>query len=249
MSNKLNLSRMNLLLIAIIIGQCVALIYISCFKTDFYYRVLAKCGYMNYSVSESRHRIEYRCLEGWYNTLSEMNIQADIVFYGNSITYEGDFQSFFSNKCVLNMGCNRDDLDDLINRSFLIRSVHPRKIFVLGGINRLMDINLKEFESKYLTMVDTIIKQNPSASLFVQSILPVNVDMELGHRYVDSVDKIKKANNIIKKIATKKKCVYVDLYGAYQIHDSLPRKYTRDGVHLKPDAYYIWAQTIRPLVE
>ena len=235
--------------VAIVIVQFVTLVYLSYFKTDIGYRVMARCGLIDYSNSESRHRIEYRCLEGWYNTLSKMNVQADLLFYGNSITYESDFQRFFPNKLVLNFGCNRDDLDDLINRSFIINSVHPRKIFVLGGINRLTELSLRDFESKYKMMVDTIISQNPTATIFLQSLLPVNPEMELGSRYTDCLGKIKEANVIIKNIAIKTKCVYIDLYSAYQIDDLLPRIYTTDGLHLTPDAYQVWANTIKKYVE
>lgn len=249
MKKELIHSKFIMLLIVFIIFLIVALINISCFKTDFCYRVLAKYGFMDYSISESRHRIEYRCLEGWYNTLLKMDVQADLVFYGNSITYESDFQRCFPKKRVLNLGCNRDDLDDMIHRAFIIKSVHPKKIFVLGGINRFMDITLKDFESKYKLLVDTISSQNPSATIFLQSILPVNPDLELGARYIDCLDKIKEANVIIKNIATNRKFIYVDLYNAYQNNGSLPRIFTRDGIHLKPDAYRIWATTIKQYVE
>lgn len=242
-------SRIIMLLMVFIVFLISTLIYISCYKTDFCYRALAKCGFRDYSISESRHRIENRCLEGWYNTLLKMDVQADLVFYGNSITYESDFQRCFPEKRVLNLGCNRDDLDDLINRSFIIKSVRPKKIFVLGGINGLMDITLKDFESNYRILVDTIINQNPSSAIFLQSILPVNPGMELGARYVDCLDKIKYANAIIRNIAFKRKCVYVDLYSSYQKNDSLPRIYTKDGVHLTTGAYQIWAAIIKRYVE
>lgn len=249
MGRKCAYSRGVLLCVVIIICQFIVIVYISCKKTDLCYRLLSKCGLVSYSVSRNRHHIEYRCLEGWANCLSKLNNNIDIVFYGNSITYESSFQQFFPQFGVCNLGCNRDDLDDMIHRAFIIKSVHPKKIFVLGGINRLMDITLKDFESKYELLVDTISSQNPSATIYLQSILPVNPDMELGVRYIDCLDKIKEANVIIKNIATNRKCIYVDLYNAYQDNDTLPSIFTRDGLHLKPDAYRIWATTIKQYVE
>ena len=218
-------------------------------KTDLYNKTLSKIGLIDYDVNESRRLVEWRTLEGWANTIEQMNINTDVVFYGNSITYESNFQEFFPNMKICNLGCNRDDLDDLLFRSFMIRSVHPHKIFLLGGINRLMDISLDDFKNKYAVLVDTIIKQNPSTELFLQSLLPINADMEIGSRYKDGVDKIKKANEIIKGISQSKRCTFIDLYSAYQVKDSLPSDYTRDGLHLKPDAYAIWADVVRPYIE
>lgn len=239
------------LTLSIILNICLilTLFYYLCIKTDMCYKALAKIGIVEYNIADVRHSIEYRCLEGWNNCLRKLHIQTDVVFYGNSITYESDFQQFFPKKRVCNLGCNRDDLDDLIHRSFIIKGVQPRKIFVLGGINRLNEMSLDDFEQKYSLLVDTIIKQNPSSHLYLQSMLPVNVEMEIGSRYEGNLDKIKQANQIIKNISERKKCTYVDLYSLYQDHDTMPKKYTRDGLHLHSDAYLIWAQLIEPYVE
>lgn len=228
------------------IGMAIVLFYVSCFKTDFSYRALAKIGFIEYDMAKVRHQIELRCLEGWSNSLSKQYIKTDAVFYGNSITYESDFQKLYPQFIISNQGCNRDDLDDLIHRSFLINSVHPRKVFLLGGINSILDVPIDIFEQQYMLLVDTIKKQNPSVQLYLQSLLPVNVEMEIGSRYRDCQRKIKEANAIIKNIALSKSCHFVDLFAAYQINGSMPRKYTRDGLHLYPEAYSIWAQAIYP---
>ncbi len=222
------------------------LFYIACIKTDFYDRMLAKVGLSDYKIEDVRYLIEKRCLDGWTNTIKKMNISADVVFFGNSITYESDFQKIFPNMKIINLGCNRDDLDDLIRRSYMINSVRPRKVFVLGGINRLIDVSNDEFKDKYETLVDTIIKQNPEAEVYLQSLLPVNTEMELGSRYAGYIARIKEVNEIIYRISKERKLVFVDLYAVYQVNNSLPQKYTRDGLHLNPDAYHKWAELISP---
>lgn len=222
----------------------IVLTYITCIMTDLSDRFMSKIGMGSYSVVDSRHHIEKRCIEGWNNTLDKMKINSDVVFYGNSITFASNFQTQFPHLSVCNLGCNRDDLDDLIYRSFLISSVHPKKIFVLGGINCLREISLQKFRMKYETLVDTIKKQNPYSELYVQSILPVNISMKIGSRYNGYKEKIKKVNAIIRDVSEKKKCVFVDLYSIYQVDDSLPQRYTPDGLHLYPDAYLKWGDYI-----
>lgn len=233
---------LNIVLIAI-------LLYVICVKTDLYSRLTANMGLSTYSVVESRHRVEFRCIEGWTNTLRKMDIKANAVFYGNSITFESNFQKDYPQLLICNMGCNKDDLDDMISRSFLIGSVHPQKIFILGGINGLQNLQLMDFRRKYETLVDTIIAQNPHSQVFLQSLLPVNVKMEIGSRYVGEQKKIKEANSIVRDISLKKNCTYIDLYSAYQSHDSLPMKYTRDGLHLYPEAYSLWSRIISPYLK
>ena len=249
MKSKSYLTKFLLLSILINIMVFLLLSYICCVKTDLCKRVLSNLGLICYDSNIVRHQIEYRCLEGWSNCLSKQGVKTDIVFYGNSITYESDFQQYFSQFNICNLGCNRDDLDDLIHRAFIIQNVQPRKIFVLGGINRLTDVSLEEFKLKYAALVDTIRMHIPAAQLYLQSMLPVNVELEIGARYDGCVDKIKKANEIIKEISNCKSCTYVDLYSAYQEKDTLPRIYTRDGLHLNPEAYSIWAHIIKPYVE
>ena len=226
------------------IVSVMSLLYITCIKTDLCIKMIAKIGFIEYNNVSMRHQIEYRCLEGWANCLNQQIDSIDIAFYGNSITYESNFQEFFPDIKICNLGCNRDDLDDLIHRSFIIKNVHPHKIFVLGGINSIMNITLDDFEVKYCALIDTIMKQNPSAQLYLQSLLPVNIEMEIGSRYQNCQNKIKEANILIRNISQSKGCYYVDLYSAYQVNDSMPRKYTRDGLHLYPEAYGIWARTI-----
>lgn len=220
------------------------LLYIACIKTDIHMRLMAYLGVINYSSSGSRHLVEFRCLDGWANCISKLNVSCDVVFYGNSITYESNFQKYFPGYTICNLGCNRDDLDDLIFRSFIIRSVHPERIFIMGGINRFQELSLEEFEKKYNTLVDTISIQNPDSQIFLQSLLPVNISMEVGSRYADCREKIKEANRIIKNIADENSCIYIDLYSKFQVNDFLPEKFTRDGLHLYPEAYEIWATAI-----
>ena len=224
----------------------ISIFYIVCQKTDIYKRLLTKIGITNYNSSFSRHQIEYRCLEGWANCLNKSNDTMDVVFYGNSLTYESNFHEFFPNLKICNLGCNRDNLDDLIHRSFIIKNVRPYKIFVLGGINSIINISLEMFDEKYSALVDTIMNQNPTSQVYLQSLLPVNVDMNIGSRYVDCQEKIKEANVIISNISKMKGCIYVDLYSAYQVNDSMPKSFTRDGLHLYPEAYSIWSRVIFP---
>lgn len=62
-------------------------------------------------------------------------------------------------------------------------------------------------------------------------------------------DKIIIANNIIKAIAQRSDCIYVDLWTLYEKDGEMPKELTRDGVHLFPKAYDRWMEAIRKYIE
>lgn len=244
--NSKNMLR-YIIIVSLLFNVCCG--YIIFFKTDVCQKIIYKIGFGENPSMVNKRKIEFRCIQGWENTLYKMNVDADIVFFGNSITYESNFQQVFPDLKIVNMGCNKDIIDDLINRAFMIKSVHPKKIFVMGGINNFNATPLDEFKIKYETLVDSIRIYNPGANIFLQSILPVNPTKGVGKIYVDCVNKIKDANKIIEKISRNSNCTYIDLFSAYQVNDTLPQKYTRDGLHLYPKYYDIWADVIKPFVE
>ena len=156
MHYKFEKNGLRLLLYTSLVINVVLLIsffYVVCLKTDMSKKLLAKMGLTSYNNAFMRHQIEYRCLEGWANCLRKCNDTMDVVFYGNSLTFESNFHELFPNLKICNLGCNRDNLDDLIHRSFIINKVSPHKIFVLGGINSILDISLEDFNTKYLTLI------------------------------------------------------------------------------------------------
>lgn len=244
----MNLKKGNALFWSIALNVIVGtlLIYVSCIKTDFGKRCLIKIGIIERDTIPFSWRPEYPRIEGWANSLSKMKIKADAVFYGNSITFQSNFQNSFPQARICNLGCNFDDLDDLINRSFLIKSIQPNMIFILGGINKFYNITQEVFQRKYELLIDTIKHQNPQAKIFLQSMLPVNPSLRYGKRYIHCINKIKEANKIIKRVSDARGCTFIDLYSLYSENDTLPSKYTEDGLHLKPEAYTLWRKKISP---
>ena len=247
----MNKKRSKLLILSIALNVIIVtmLMYASCLKTDLGKRCLIKLGIIEKKAVPFSWHPEFPEIEGWANSLTKMKIKADAVFYGNSITFQSNFQDFFPQARICNLGCNFDDLEDLINRSFIIKSVQPDMIFILGGINKFYEISLDDFQQKYGILVDTIIRQNPQARIFLQSMLPINPSLRYGKRYSQCKSKIKDANLIIKKISATKGCTFVDLYPLYSENDSLPSKYTEDGLHLRQEAYKLWSHEISPFFD
>lgn len=115
-----------------------------------------------------------KCLQAWTNSLRQMNAKADIVFFGDSLTYYGDFSSVFPDKVVCNLGLRGDTLVGMFQRVDQVKQLNPILIFLMAGINDLSERSLVDFSKDYEQLVREIILQVPEGKLVLQSILPVN---------------------------------------------------------------------------
>lgn len=88
----------------------------------------------------SGNRKEYDCLRGWTNSLESLHDTVDVVFFGNSITHGGRFDQAFPDMKVCNLGYPSDDIEGMRKRIPQIVALHPRKVFIMGGINNLKQI-------------------------------------------------------------------------------------------------------------
>ena len=186
------------------------------------------------------------CTEnGWQNCLSKLDIQRDVVFYGDSHTCGSDFRQYFPDVSICNLGLGGDDLNGFIRRVGMIQAVHPKKIFFMGGINGSGGITLEEYERKYEILFSAIKDNMPEAMLYVESVLPINSCLE--ESYCTN-EKIQDINIILKELCYKYGYQYIDLYSVYAENGELPMKYSREGIHLKKEYYSMWAETIRPYI-
>ena len=221
-------------------------VYIGVYKTNFVVSKLQRLGLVQKNAENHQ---DYWCIRGWTNTLEKLDLDVDVVFFGNSITAGSDFRSYFPNVSICNLGYPGDNTEGMSFRAGQIRSVHPEKVFVMAGINGLSWQSEQLFKDNYSAMLDSIINAVPQAQIYVQSILPVNPNMGQ-NTYKGRTDKIVRANKIVQELAEQRKCVYIDLYTLYADKNGLmPEELTRDGVHLKPSAYSIWADAIRQYIE
>lgn len=178
-----------------------------------------------------------KCLQAWTNSLRQMNTKADIVFFGDSLTYYGDFVSVFPDKVLCNLGLRGDTIQGMIDRVEQVRMLEPKQVFLMAGINDVNAVSTDEFEVLYNRLLDVLSQNVPNARLVVQSILPVN------NQYFNiSCDnaQINACNNMIQKITNKRNLVYLNVCTLYEEDGSLPLNLTRDGLHLTTDAYERW---------
>lgn len=217
-----------------------ALYYVACEKTDFSKRVMAKIKHEAY-VPE---RQDGCCVDSWNNCISKLDMAVDVVFFGDSHTAYGDWQHVYPDVKSINLGYIGEDVKGMLRRVEAIAAVHPKKVFLMAGINGLQQQSLSDFEYWYSALVDAIQRDVPDAELYIESILPVTGYSD----YCDNA-KIREANVIVRKIAEERGLTYVDIYGAYAKDGALPNAMSYDGLHLTNEAYSIWYTEIKSYVK
>lgn len=182
-----------------------------------------------------------KCLQAWTNSLRQMNAKADIVFFGDSLTYYGDFASVFSNKVVCNLGLRGDTIQGMIDRVEQVKMLQPKQVFLMAGINDLTRNTPNEFDILYNRLLDAIVQALPEVTIIVQTMIPVN-----NKDFIISCDnnQIRAFNKKIQKIVEERGLNCLDIYPLYEAEGLLPVQLTKDGIHLIQDAYSKWYESV-----
>ena len=182
-----------------------------------------------------------KCLQAWTNSLKQMNAKADIVFFGDSLVYYGDFASLFPNKVVCNLGLRGDTIQGLINRLEQVVLLKPQVLFIMAGINDITSLTTEEIEEVYTRLINAIKLNLPNTKIITLSILPVN-----NSSFIISCknEQVIDCNKVISRIAFEKKISYLDLFSLYVRDGELPCELTKDGIHLKTNGYLRWYESL-----
>ena len=186
-----------------------------------------------------------KAILAWDNCLQKMDYDADVVFLGDSITRDSDFGKYFDEQRIVNLGLGSDTIMGMIDRIPMVVSVKPEKIFLMGGINGLNDDNIDDCAKSYSELLDKLHSALPDAEIIVQSVLPIAIKQETANKNNCHNTSIEQFNARIEEIAAERCIDYIDLYSLYYLNGEMNPSLTRDGVHLHPEAYDLWANAIR----
>jgi len=171
----------------------------------------------------------------------------DVVFYGNSITFWGDWPELLKNKKVKNRGIPGDTSFGLLELLAITIQDKPEKVFIMIGINDLARGFPQEVIIKnYKRIVAVIREASPKTKIYFQSILPVNESFEKLKGHYKRANEIPEINNFLREWTKEQGIGYVDLFSAMaDENDRLKASYTWDGIHLTLEGYRKWVEVLK----
>lgn len=175
----------------------------------------------------------------------------DIVFLGNSITDGGEFTELLNRNDVKNRGIVSDVISGVEKRLDQITRWHPKKIFLLIGINDVSHaLSADKIADKYEKLVKEIRKQTPDTKLYIQSVMPINNSFKRYKNLIGREKVIPQLNKKLEEIALRNGAEYINLWPALEDgKGALQKAYTFDGLHLNGKGYQAWMKLIQPYLD
>ena len=220
-----------LLLLSIFLASTITVLYV---KRASPQRVLSKLGF-SYSAETNW------TLESWNSSLEQLVYDSDIVFIGDSLTRGENFQEYFPNKKIVNLGISGDTLAGISKRAYVISHLTPEMIFIEGGVNSLASNSVNTLATLYESMLVKIMTDNPGAQIFIQSVLPISDSNQTRGLTNENIVKF---NAKLQEIAEKHGVTYIDIYSVYVLNGEMNPEYTKDGVHLKGKYKQLWLKVL-----
>lgn len=175
----------------------------------------------------------------------------DIVFVGNSLTEGGKWGELLKKKNIVNRGIVGDEIMGIYDRMEQILPGKPKKIFLMSGTNDVShDLTTDEIVSRMALLIDRIQAESPKTKLYLQSLLPINESFGRYKRMNGKTSQIPEINEKLKVLAQEKGIVFIDLFPLFTQPGTnvLRSELTTDGLHLKEEAYTIWAKALKPYI-
>lgn len=179
------------------------------------------------------------------NTASEFS---DAVFIGDSRTEGFVLQTGIQTTAYVHKGLTvasaytakviRQDGEDLSVMEALARTRYNR-VYLMFGINETGWISNDIFISDYKQIIDDIKAQNPSAKIYIQSVLPVSEAVSDSGGYVRN-DKIAEYNKRLEQLAADEEVTFVNVAEAVSTDGVLPDDAATDGIHLDKEYCEKW---------
>jgi lysophospholipase L1-like esterase len=169
---------------------------------------------------------------------SKPDLSKIVVMYGNSITFQGNWEQVLNRKDVLNWGIPGYLTGQLIWTIKDVLKKYPgTKIWFLeGGIN---DISLgvpvdRIYENQKL-VIDSLKRNN---------IIPVVQSTILKNNAPCDNRKVNALNKKIQKYCVHHDIDYINLNALFSTKGELRKELTIDGTHLKKPCYISWAEKV-----
>ncbi len=181
----------------------------------------------------------------------KVNPRDNFLFLGDSITDFYPLEEYYDNLPVVNSGVSGDKTSDILNNmKERVYQYNPTKIFLLIGTNDLDSTDEDIVDTTFNNIkeiVNEIRKNRKEATIYVESVYPINSTIENNTVYNRTNKKIKSLNKKISNYCNGEKCKYVNLFDVLADEEgNLEEKYTDDGLHLNSLGYVVITRELLP---
>lgn len=166
-----------------------------------------------------------------------------VILLGDSLTDFANWDELLPGFNVINRGIAGDMVDGILCRLDEIAADQPNKVYVMAGCNdfgKYPEKDVLDVWNSYEKLIKAIHEKCPKATLYVQSVLPLNPADGEGYKEFN-----KKAEDFNKILAAGKKdlkYIFVDLTTPLKDEfGDLREECTTDGCHLTETGYLTWA--------
>lgn len=183
----------------------------------------------------------------------------NLVFVGDSITQGFDLPKYFPGYPVLNRGIGSDGITTIpggpstrgvTNRlGPSILDTNPAIVFILIGTNDIgqATVPLDYWFDAYERIITVTMAQLPATKIVIQLPPPTGLAFARHLKWNPRKDDF---NKRLRQLATKHKLEIVDLDSMFRDQEGLLRAdLTGDGLHLRAEAYKMWAAAVMPILQ
>ena len=175
----------------------------------------------------------------------------NFLFLGDSITDFYPLEEYYDNLPVVNSGIAGNKTTDILNdMQTRIYQYNPTKVFLLIGTNDL-DSNDEDVVDTTFDNIKEIVREirenRSDATIYVESVYPVNSTIENNTVNNRANRKIRKLNEKISQYCDGESCNYINLYDdLIDEEGNLKEEYTEDGLHLNSLGYVVITRELLP---
>ena len=174
------------------------------------------------------------------------------LFLGDSITDFYDLDKYYEGLPVVNSGISGNTTEDILsNMDSRVYNYNPSKVFLLIGTNDLLrDKSVEEITENIEIIVNNIRKNEPQTEIYIESIYPVNYELDKSMVGDRSNEDIKQINENLKKYCQKNDCTYIDTYNILIDEDgNFSEEYTDDGLHPNDKGYEVITEELKKYLD
>ena len=172
----------------------------------------------------------------------------NLLFLGDSITDFYPLEEYYDNIPVVNSGVAGNKTTDILsNMKERVYQYNPTKVFLLIGTNDLDSSDVDTTFNNIKKIINEIKENRREASIYVESVYPVNSLIENNAVNNRDNEKIRELNKKLFNYCDDGNCTYINLFKELKDEDgNLKSNYTEDGLHLNSLGYVVVTRCLLP---